>query len=162
MIAHEPFLAGSFYGKFFARRLNLHLLRKDKDKWKDLQSSSRPAPSATSSHSQPSQPSEGDIGNVSQSPLFAIGDSGKRKRATQGEDEIDQLFSATLGSKTKRAELSSQQPEPAKDEALPKAKKVKTKTSGTDGHDKVLYEVFGAIKSAPKSDVRSGKKKRSK
>ena len=116
----------------------------------------------TPSHLQPSQPPVGDIGNDSQSPAFAVRESGKRKRATQGEDEIDQLFSVTLGSKTKRAELSSQQPEAAKDGTSPKAKRVKTKTSDTDGHDKVLDEVFGAIKNAPKSDVRSGKKKRSK
>ena len=53
LIPHEHTLAGSFYGKFFARNLNLHVLQRDPERWKSLQAAAKQPPPASASVSGP-------------------------------------------------------------------------------------------------------------
>ncbi|KAJ7047787.1 hypothetical protein C8F04DRAFT_1060117 [Mycena alexandri] len=125
LIPQEQFLAGSFYGKFFARNLNLYLLQRRPDEWRTMQTErSRPAESAPANRPPPAAdatPSKGDM---------------KRKR--EG-DEIDELFGAALGKKVRKAALV----EPAQPEA--KAKPLPS----SEALDAGLADVLGAIRAAP-------------
>ncbi|THH33801.1 hypothetical protein EUX98_g467 [Antrodiella citrinella] len=149
LIVHEQDLAASFYGKFFARRLNLQLLRKDTEKWKSLQSTSKPTPAVA-------PPAQNPVHSNGSQPAADSRKSSKRKRAEQPEDEIDQLFSTALGTKIKKAELVSEakalETPPAEDASDKKGKK-------KPRHDDGLDNVLGAIKDAPKSEGRPKKKK---
>ncbi|TCD70472.1 Nucleolar protein 9 [Steccherinum ochraceum] len=155
LIPHEQFLAGSFYGKFFARRLNLQLLRKDTEKWKSMQSSSKPPPPASATKT-----AEASLPDAGQSTRD---DKRKRKRPGKEGDEIDQLFNTALGKKTKKAGITQTVDEAAEESARAGAAEQDEKqTAPKTGHDKALDDVLGAIQAAPKSEVRSKKKKRVK
>ncbi|RPD62032.1 ARM repeat-containing protein [Lentinus tigrinus ALCF2SS1-7] len=173
LVPHEHTLAGSFYGKFFARNLNLHVLQRDPERWKSMQAAAKapavdPAavPAAptqkngSAAETSPKKPSESDRS-----------DKAKHKKGKGKQDEIDALFDATLGKKVKKAELSTSTPEakpskedtgtPAKsksDKGEKKSKKRKDRDEG--GTDRDLTDVLGAIRSAPKED--KGPKKRKK
>ncbi|KAF7313483.1 hypothetical protein HMN09_00504200 [Mycena chlorophos] len=126
LIPQESFLAGSFYGKFFARNLNLYLLQRRPDEWRTMQANkSKPAALAPppTTPTLPEKPADA-------TPL----PTKKRKRDREKEgpkDEIDELFAGTLGKKVKRAALAS--------EATPETAK----------GDFELAGVLGAIKAAP-------------
>jgi nucleolar protein 9 len=94
-VAQEQFLAGSFYGKFFARNLNLYLLQRRPEDWRNLQSERK----RTQEHQQTQQiqlPLE-------PKPLETLTDA--RKRKSRPEDEIDALFNDKLGKRIKKAAL---------------------------------------------------------
>ena len=154
MIPHETTLAGSFYGKFFARNLNLHLLKKNTEEWKNVQANNKLA-------SQPKKPTE-PSSKPSTTPSVKVeaketeqasSKTEKRKRKHRPEDEIDELFDNTLGKKIKRAGLADEEPVKAKSTE-------KKKTKAEDIQDKGLKDVLGAIQSAPKGDDRGHSKKK--
>lgn len=90
MIPHEQSLTASFYGKFFARSLNLYLLQRNPDEWKEQQSKQSQLQKATA---------------VAPPPLPAAEEPKKQKRKRGGAgDEIDELFSA-VGGKMKKSSL---------------------------------------------------------
>jgi len=103
----EQVLAASFYGKFFARNLNLHLLKRRPEEWKELQSSSmanakEPESKQASGSVQPQE--------KQQSPAINDHDHSPKKssrKRTVPEDEIDALFSAALGNKVKSGAAGS-------------------------------------------------------
>ncbi|KAG6885129.1 hypothetical protein C0993_005707 [Termitomyces sp. T159_Od127] len=142
LFVHEQSLAASYYGKFFARNLNLYLLRRRPNEWKTMQVDRKRAQEATNKSSALSD-SVPDPGPH----LDVVRQSAKRKRHVQSEDEIDAVFNASLGKRIKKAALSqsiSREPE-----------KMNVNQRGeTDG----LQTVLGAIKSAPK-DERSDRKR---
>ncbi|KAH9831022.1 ARM repeat-containing protein [Rhodofomes roseus] len=177
LMPHEHFLAGSFYGKFFARVLNLQLLKRDPDRWKDAQTSAGASTSATAPPAV--QPAKGmlkaDVDTQSkQEPVADAGNGDekpkKRKRKAQKEDEIDVLFESTLGRKVKKSELKpvgggdvdgKTRVEVDKDEEPARAgKKGKKRKGEMKNEDKDLRDVLGAIKAAPKDDGGKGKKGR--
>nr|GAT46208.1 predicted protein [Mycena chlorophos] len=128
LIPQESFLAGSFYGKFFARNLNLYLLQRRPDEWRTMQAN-KSKPAALAPALPPTTPTlpEKDT-DATPSPTK------KRKRDREKEgpkDEIDELFAGTLGKKVKRAALAY--------EAAPETVK----------GDFELDGVLGAIKAAP-------------
>ncbi|KAF8121342.1 armadillo-type protein [Boletus edulis] len=82
LIPFEQFLVASFYGKFFARSLNLYLLQRRPDEWRTLQSHNKTS-AATSTQQSLSSPSS--------------------KRRDTSEDEIDTVFKAVLGNKAQKA-----------------------------------------------------------
>ncbi|KAJ7725102.1 armadillo-type protein [Mycena metata] len=139
LIPHESFLAASFYGKFFARNLNLYLLQRRPDEWRTMQTErSRPAESTAVAVSAPPAPAENK--------------KGKRKR--EGGDEIDALFGAALGKKVRKAALV--EPAPAKAQPEPKAKSLPSPASEDAG----LADVLGAIRAAPEGSGKAhGKRK---
>ncbi|KAM5532714.1 hypothetical protein V8D89_013606 [Ganoderma adspersum] len=190
LIPHEHTLAGSFYGKFFARNLNLHVLQRDPERWKSLQVAVKDSAAAASGsnatptqpRSKPSQKHEDDSGEASPQETER---SGKGKHKAGPQNEIDALFDATLGKKVKRAELANAsadkgQAENAESDLQGKERakqKHKSKTKEQDGDsskkkskkrkdreegaaDKDLDVVFGAIRSAPKEDKGPKKRKR--
>ncbi|KAK7696593.1 hypothetical protein QCA50_001251 [Cerrena zonata] len=151
LIPHETTLAGSFYGKFFARSLNLHLFKKNADEWKNVQAHNKlaaqpkipPAPVPTSS-----------VKDEAKDTDVPTSKSEKRKRKHRPEDEIDELFDNTLGKKIKRAGLSG--------EVVTKTKSTSSdKMKVEDVKDKSLKDILGAIQAAPKNDEKGhGKKKK--
>ena len=136
----EQNLAGSQYGKYFVRNMNLLLLKRDSDAWRAQQSSNREVSIPSTS---------GQTKSVSKIPLEQTSAettpklSPKRKR--KDGDDIDQLFDSTLGKKQKRSALP-----PAREELAISA-----------NHDATgLESILGAIKNAPKGDKDIKRKKK--
>ncbi|KAF7792114.1 hypothetical protein EIP86_003144 [Pleurotus ostreatoroseus] len=163
VIPHERVLVGSFYGKFFARNLNLHLLQRNSEQWKTLQAGKKPnltsAVSTVKLDEKTSQLKES-------SPPVEHPDAqteNKRKRKVRPADEIDQLFEEKLGKKVKKAELKSDAPvktDKGSERDLKKKKKKRRKDEGKEA-DKGLDVVLGAIKAAPKTEEKRRHKKKS-
>ena len=91
----------------------------------------------------------------------------KRKRKAQPQDEIDAVFDATLGKKVKKAELATgvdtanAHSKPKEKQRGEKEKKSKRKRHQEDeGAYDGLADVLGAIRSAPKEDNVSKKRKK--
>lgn len=146
LIPYEQFLAASFYGKFFARNLHLHLLKQRPKEWEDLQSNSKTAnaPKPGQPNTQPpSQPQP----SSSATPVTSDDKSSKKssKKRNLRDDEIDAVFDAALGKKTKKAAV-----------ALVPAQAVKDTT------DQQMEDVFSAIRVAPGGESGPVKKKRRK
>lgn len=158
MIPHEHTLAGSFYGKFFARKLNLHLLQRNVEAWKDLQSSAKiqvSAPTASQPiDSVPPVPTPTKAQVISPTGDAVEGEKRKRKRKAQPDDEIDALFENALGKKTQKADLTR------KDKPDEPSKAI-GKTTDDKITDKSLLDVLGAIRAAPK-DAKGSRKKRAR
>ncbi|KAF8556263.1 ARM repeat-containing protein [Imleria badia] len=138
LIPFEQFLTASFYGKFFARNLNLYLLQRRPEEWRTSQSNNKTS-SATST--QPSwcspvlpEPAPPAVSTTSQKSL---------KRRGQSEDEIDAVFKAALGNKTKKAAVGRVSVHEAQRST-----------------DMQMSEVLGAIHEAPSGE--SGRMKRRK
>jgi nucleolar protein 9 len=135
----EQFLAGSQYGKYFARRVNLPLLKRRPDEWKNLQDRSLSGPK------EPAVVSGQDI--LPQKKLVeatASREPRKRKREMKVTDEIDALFEESLGGKIKKAALG-----PVQGSGGLLGKK------GDEKDD--LDVVFSAIRAAPREE--RGKRK---
>lgn len=146
LVAHEQFLAASYFGKFFARNINLYLLQRRPDEWRELQSQSKSSSGTTTSSSTlPSAPSaivqrlNSDDAEVSHPSKTS------KKRRNRPEDEIDAVFNASLGAKVKRTAVNA--------------------TGGSDRlvvqkSDQGLQDVLGAIRAAPSDDSGRGKRRR--
>lgn len=160
LIPHERILVASYYGKFFARNLNLYLLRKDPEQWKNTQTTNKTAASAqgTSSTKPTHTPvlpgvtlTDGqDARDTATKPESVLHKAKEKKRKNRPDDEIDQLFDKQLGKKVRKAELTD---------------KIKSKDTPVDGGDNSaadlgLDAVFGAM--APKGDKPRRDKKKTK
>ncbi|KAJ3571667.1 hypothetical protein NP233_g3597 [Leucocoprinus birnbaumii] len=151
LIPHQQFLASSFYGKFFNRNLNLHLLQRRPDEWRNLQAEKRKkledATPKDSSSSQPTKESAVIPSTHQPSATESTSPQPKKKRKRQ-ENEIDALFNASLGKKVKKGALEHE------------SRKAVVSTGESAPVDKGLQEILGAIKLAPNSE--KSKSKRSK
>ena len=132
------------------RNLNLYLLQRKPEDWRNLQSERKRAQdeekrqTAAAAAAPPSAPAPKE-----ESPaLPPAPQSESRKRKSRPENEIDALFNEKLGKRIKKAALSDIKTASAVAEA-PSFKKGKS--------DKDLDQVLGAIRLAPAND---GKKKR--
>ena len=177
---HEHALAGSFFGKFFARGLALHVLRRDPERWRAMQAESRAAAAVASAG--PSGARGERKKSVTSAPVDArdkresaqaqAGETPRKtndKRKATQQDEIDAVFGAALGKKVKKAELaaaadgettskaaSDVKRKEHKDEKRGKRKRARDE----EGTDAGLEDVLGAIRSAPKEDKGSKKRKK--
>lgn len=138
--------------------MNLHLLQRNPDQWKNVQASKKIG--TTTPAVQPENPSGRATTDAQTKETETEQADNKRKRKDRPVDEIDQLFEAKLGKKVKKAELSNA---PAKvdqdsEEHAKKEKKKHRKDKG-EAADKGLDAVLGAIKAAPKEEKRHHKKK---
>lgn len=124
----EQDLASSFYGKYFARNLNLYLLRRRPDQWRDNQSSRR--------HVEDKGPSAIYSETISSTNATAAID--RRKRRNRTEDEIDVLFDEKFGKMTKKAALFV---------GIPSANSNTSKIQHSQEQDGGLEQIFGAIRS---------------
>ena len=143
--SHEQNLAGSQYGKYFVRNMNLLLLKRDPDAWRVQQSSNRGASIPSTSSQTKSVSISASEKPLEQSPEVMPKLSSKRKR--KGGDDIDNLFDSALGKKQKRSALP-----PAREEH----------TVSTDYDATGLDSILGAIKNAPKGDNGDRKHKKNK
>lgn len=150
LFVHEQFLTGSFYGKFFARSLNLNLLQRKPEEWKNLQSRHKLS-SLQPIKSNPHEPST----NMSATLTPLTDKPNKRKRDTRPENEIDALFNASFGKRIKKGVLEHEQASSVQSS---------TRDHTVISHlvtDKGLKDVFGAIRAAPK-DQKDTKKNRTR
>ncbi|KAI0676770.1 ARM repeat-containing protein [Trametes maxima] len=168
VIPHEHALAGSAYGKFFSRHLALHILQRDPERWKGMQTVTKvpdvPTPVAVERKV---------AATASDAPDASPKKAEKSKRKAHKQDEIDALFDATLGKKVKKAELAAptmdiereadktqveERDDKKSERGKGKSKKRKEREEG--GEDRDLKDILGAIRAAPKDD--KGLKKRKK
>jgi nucleolar protein 9 len=145
LIPHQQFLNGSYYGRYFAKNLNLPLLRRRPEEWKTLQTAHRSNSDSdahrstmTEAHHETQARPKTSALSARVSPLEA----GDRKRAVDTGDEIDALFDASLGKRVRRGALESGGT--ARDATV---------KNGNIGHD--LGDLFGAIRAAPKEKRKS-------
>ncbi|GJE84753.1 nucleolar protein 9 [Phanerochaete sordida] len=167
LVRCERDLAASFYGKFFARRLNIYLLQRDPEQWKNLQVNNRstsnaPTPAMTPARVASLMPGAPPA-KATPEPEAA---RPSKKRKGRPEDEIDALFEQKLGKKVKKAGLAPDAP-PAPAAAAPqdgtKDGKERKRKKGDEGEkDKDLTDILGAIKAAPKGEDKSRKHKKKK
>ncbi|TFK35011.1 armadillo-type protein [Crucibulum laeve] len=151
MFEYEQTLAGSYYGKFFARNLNLYLLQRKPEEWRNMQSEKKRQQDQANAALAISPKVE-----VVATTTPSTESTSKRKRKTRPDDEIEALFDATLGNKIKKAALAADHVPPAAMEPPPpKTKSSKKKRT----EDKELDAVLGAIRAAPKSEEKHGKKR---
>ncbi|KAI6105389.1 armadillo-type protein [Pisolithus sp. B1] len=141
IMPQEQNLAASYYGKFFARNLNIHLLKRRPDEWRQLQSDSKAtangetaeqtgAPAPTPSQS----PSVASLPAVDKEALSPTRRS--RKKRDLPADEIDVLFDTALGSKIKKAAVGHK--------PVAQGKQVPT--------DLQIQDVLEAVRAAPSGD----------
>ena len=160
LVRHERDLAASFYGKFFARRLNIHLLLRDPEQWKNLQINVRS--SAQPQAMQESRPvSTAQSHTATPDPQNAPAKLSKKRKA-RVEDEIDQLFEEKLGKKVKKAGLGVDASAPSAPKVNQKVevKEKKRRKHDAAAEDRDLQDVLGAIKAAPKDDKSHKRKKK--
>ncbi|KAH7888091.1 armadillo-type protein [Phlebopus sp. FC_14] len=145
LIPYEQFLAASFYGKFFARNLNLYLLQRRPEDWKTLQADSKASTSTPqpTTEQAPSQPSPQRAAAQPGSTPTETQKSKPSKKRSVREDEIDTLFNAALGTKKRRAAVAPV--------ASHEAREVM---------DKELGDVLGAIRATPGGERGHAAKKR--
>ncbi|KAF8164318.1 armadillo-type protein [Pholiota molesta] len=140
LVNQEQALAASYYGKFFARNLNLYLLQRRPEDWRNLQSERKRAQDQEKLQTAAPPPAKHEPAAQPES----------RKRKSHPENEIDALFNEKLGKRIKKAALSESA---GTTDVSSDAHPVKKEKNG----DKDLQQVLGAIRSAPAND---GKKKK--
>ena len=180
MVPHENTLAGSSYGKYFTRNLNLRLLKRNPEEWKTFQAKAKfpdhqpPSTEDPKSHPDKMQGIE-ETGQPtihqkhSSDQPSSVTTKKEKKRKIRVDNEIDELFDKALGKKIKRAGLGD-----AEDQKGPKDNsgeseskgvrglkkdKDKKRSKGGEAGDKVLEDVMTAIKSAPKDGDHKSKKR---
>ncbi|KAF5364123.1 hypothetical protein D9756_000966 [Leucocoprinus leucothites] len=149
LIPHQQFLAGSFYGKFFNRNLNLYLLQRRPDEWRNLQTEKRKKlDDATPKFSSSPIPKESAVPHRP-SDTEPTPPQPKKKRKRQ-EDEIDALFNASLGKKVKKKGALANESS-VSDKEMSSAR-------GPGAGDEDLQNVLSAIKLAPRGEKTKGKR----
>ncbi|KAG0698851.1 armadillo-type protein [Suillus ampliporus] len=147
LVVHEQFLAASYFGKFFTRNINLYLLQRRPEEWRELQSQSKSSPGLiTSPSAVPSAPSATVQKPSSEDAEVSHQSKASKKRRSRPEDEIDAVFSAGLGAKIKRTAVS----------ATSSSDKLVVQKSMDQG----LQDILGAIRAAPSDDSGRGKRQR--
>jgi len=145
MLTHEQFLAASYFGKYFARNINLYLLQRRPDEWRELQSQrkSNSAEKMTGIHPAASvtvQKQNSEVAEVSPPSKTS------KKRRSRPEDEIDAVFNTNLGAKVKRTAVN--------------VTGSYEKSIGQKSVDQGLQDVLGAIRAAPSDDSGRGKRQK--
>jgi len=144
LLTHEQFLAASYFGKYFARNINLYLLERRPDEWRELQSRNKSSSgSITAIHS----PSSVTVQKPNPEDAEACHQfKASKKRRSRPEDEIDAVFNTTVGAKVKRIAVNV---------TGSSNKSIVQKTV-----DQGLQDVLGAIRAAPSDDSGRGKRQR--
>ncbi|KAF8895258.1 armadillo-type protein [Infundibulicybe gibba] len=140
LIPFEHVLAGSYYGKFFARNINLYLLQRRPQEWRDMQAKTKSGGQTT--HPPHTPP-------VEKAPRQAsAGENLPKRKRPAPANEIDELFNASLGKKMKKAALAADDP------PLFVIQNSRTTKKADD-----LQDVLGAIRAAPKTEKVHKKRK---
>jgi nucleolar protein 9 len=152
LITKEQVLAASFFGKFFARSLNLYLLQRRPEEWRNLQSERKRLKEQQQHAAAPTESAP----MIETTTEPAAPSDKKRKRKARPDDEIDVLFNAKLGKKTKKAALS----ETTSTVDGPSKVMIVVEDIDARKEDKELQQVLGAIRLAPKDHGYSKKKQK--
>ncbi|KAF6741754.1 armadillo-type protein [Ephemerocybe angulata] len=185
LIPYESQLAGSFYGKFFVRNLNLYMLQRKPDEWRNVQSQRRQQflqeqkeQQAGSGYTAPPKPQPQQPQQQQQRAITATHDANSKeppvsRKRPKPSDEIEELFDKTLGKRVKKAALdvdgnaAKVVEKPVVAEVVAevsgsgeKKKGKKGKKERAEERDRALDDVLGAIKSAPKHDSDGRPKKK--
>lgn len=164
LIPHEQFLASSYYGKFFARNLNLYLLKRNAEEWKDWQLSKGRerqgfgAPTVSRTSVRKPEPKEDGRAQQKSADMTEKGEGKKRKRLADGGDVIDEVFENVLGGKKFRRGRLEGQSQASVAQTVhrdPELKNAGSAGSGGKPEDRDLSAVLGAIRSAPKEQTRA-------
>lgn len=171
LIPHQQTLSASYYGKFFARKLQLTLLQRKPEEWKAMQSRETVGAQVVDSNSQvqkqhnvpvetkPNKDSTGTSKGVHTAGVEGQemeGDEGgkekkrqrKRKREEEG-DEIDALFAGVKENRFGKVSAQSS--------ATPIGAS-KTTVAEEKPKPKDLESVLNAIKAAPKNETTKRRK----
>ncbi|KAF9040737.1 armadillo-type protein [Panaeolus papilionaceus] len=166
LIHKEHVLAASFYGKFFAKNLNLYLLQRRPEEWRNMQSERKRAADQVNKPVPAAKPSTSPNVASKTQEQKPVKEKETKKRKIRPEDEIEALFNEKLGKKVKRAALEdTSSPKKATSESAPTAEDIKKskkdrKRAKEEGKgDKELEQILGAIRAAPKSEGPGHKKK---
>lgn len=163
LFPQQHFLAGSFYGKYFSRNLNLYLLQRKPEEWRNFQTDKKKrsdnennaqSSSTAPPNSQPLLPRRETQSDKKVEEAAVPPSQVKKKRKHQG-DEIDALFETSLGKKVKKAALISDL-----GTITPKSNSGLVEKPASGVVDKNLEDVLGVIRTAPKGEKPRAKKKR--
>uniref|UniRef100_A0A8H7Y237 Nucleolar protein 9 n=1 Tax=Psilocybe cubensis TaxID=181762 RepID=A0A8H7Y237_PSICU len=157
LVSQEQALAASFYGKFFARNLNLYLLQRRPDDWRNLQSERKKQEEQEKKITvgptvMPPKTTQPDLAEEAVTPAKPFE---SRKRKSRPENEIDALFNEKLGKRVKKGALGDAIALAPSPEKLKKD----VKDEKNLGEDKELQQVLGAIRLAPGNDKKHKKRK---
>ncbi|KAG1753166.1 armadillo-type protein [Suillus lakei] len=119
LVMHEQFLAASYFGKFFARNINLYLLQRRPEEWRELQSQSKSSSGSITSPSALPSAQKPNSEDAEVSHPFKI----SKKRRSRPEDEIDAVFNASLGAKGLQGVLEAIRAAPSDDSSRGKRQK---------------------------------------
>ncbi|KAH7930051.1 ARM repeat-containing protein [Leucogyrophana mollusca] len=155
LIIHEQFLAASYYGKYFARNLNLYLLQRRPQDWKNMQSEGKANSSAVPPDVPTTVVSNQQSLSESAKPSIPNPEASSprktKKRRSRPEDEIDAVFDAALGKKTRKGAMTAEKGDnPSNVQPLRSSPK----------KDSLGDVVLGAIRAAPNDESGRGKKRR--
>jgi hypothetical protein len=155
---HEHVLAGSLYGKFFARRLHLSLLRRKPEEWVALQVRKQ-AEQREQLHGR----KRGPAGPVGTTEVVGV-DISKALNAKRGrEDNTDEVQGAQTRKRKREADELDVIFEGVRENRFGRVG-LPPKTTGTGGAEKVGAPVSGdildAIKAAPKSESKARRKRK--
>jgi nucleolar protein 9 len=151
---HERYLVGSEYGRFFARKANLNLLRRRPDEWRDLQTQTIAQSTIVASAVTPAASTPAvDVTLLEKKDMVH---RKVKKRKAEGTNEIDALFAGAGldGKKTKRAALGLDIDEvTAKDTE-------KRRGQGDEANVGGMKEIMDAIRTAPAPDKKREKRRK--
>ncbi|KAJ3990394.1 armadillo-type protein [Lentinula detonsa] len=148
LIPQEQTLAGSYYGKFFSRNLNLYLLKRRPDEWKTFQSQKKANNNSTITTTL------SIVNDASDLPFTEAADSSetktkkKRKREARVKDEIDELFDSVQNKKKSKSDKIAVTTDSST------AVRVAKEPLASKPTDRGLRDVFDAIRAAPKTDFK--------
>lgn len=162
LIPYETQLAGSFYGKFFARNLNLYLLQRKPDEWRNVQTQRKQQQQQQATPALQKQ--QATVSSATSQTKAQEPPKDRGKKRSKPSDEIEELFEKTLGKRVKKAALGTEveKPQVAEKAAVEKEEKKKRKKDAKSDKDRELDSVLGAIKSAPKHEDGGRPKKKHK
>lgn len=163
LFPQQQFLAGSFYGKFFSRNLNLYLLQRKPEEWRNFQTDKKKRsdnennvqPSSTAPPNSQLPPRRETQSDSKVEEAAAPPPQVKKKKRKHEGDEIDALFETSLGKKVKKAALVSDL-----GTTTPKSNSGLVEKPASGAVDKNLEDVLGVIRTAPKGEKPRAKKKR--
>ena len=129
----------------------MYLLQRRPEEWRNLQSERKRSKEQQQHSAAPTM-----IETSTERPEPAPSEKNRSKRKARPEDEIDALFNAKLGKRTKKAALNETTSTildgPSKD--------IEVKDVDAGKEDKGLEQVLGAIRLAPKDHGYSKKKQK--
>ncbi|KAI8985005.1 ARM repeat-containing protein [Trametes punicea] len=183
VIPYEHALAGSAFGKFFARHLALHVLQRDPERWKSMQSAAKPPPATNASSStkdkhtvsptpEKAKSAKATRHNVAQedAPAATVADDEAEDGETTSESDAESAPSKPVTRKGKTKRKSAHQPQDEIDalfdatlgKKVKKAELVSAAKELAESKEKSGDKVKGSKERSEKEEGEKGKAKSKK